>query len=299
MCKNFLNEFDMDTKNKTSKKQHDTHDALHGELTELHAENQDLREVNSRQQDEIAAMKAYIAQLEKDKEASADIKPLSTGNLLGEQVTIGEEFLNRIQAELETVKGIMDESHMTGLLITSIGRMRLQGAGERRYGFIEKVWAMSRDDNAIYYPAFSNYDDMNAMLTEVELLRNIVDISERIRRVAMDHYLVICDAAYNVARMYYRNVREAARAGDTRAEVIFNDLRTYYERMGRRHRDEPTEDEIITDVKGLLHGSKTGRVAVVNESDTVMEGEHKIVDNTKTKGKRAVMKDDVSVEVEE
>jgi hypothetical protein len=276
------------------------HDALHGELKDLHYENGELRNESGCKDDEIAALKAYIAHLESEK--AEDVKPpifRPKAPLLGDQVTIGQDYLVQIQDDLEMAKDVIEESGMASLLITSAGRNRLFGAGERRYGFIEKTYAMSQGENAVYYPQFSSFTDLGKMLTEVEMLRNIVDIAERIRRISMDHYLVISDAAYNVARMYYRNVREAARAGDTRAEVIFNDLKTYYEKIGRTRRGnngEPTENEIMKDVKGLLHGTKKGAVTVVNNADKVVEGEKKFIDHTHKANERNVIEDELKIE---
>jgi len=278
-------------KDKTTPSNVDEH--LHGEIAELHEENTDLRAINSQQQNEINALKKYVAELENEhiaaKLENVDLKH----QLIGKGVLLDSEKLNEIYNALDEVRNSMIDAEMTDLMLNTRDRMRLAGAGERRYGFIHKVHNVSQGENSIYFPALADHDTFNLILTEVEQLRNIVNMAEWIRRLAMDHYLVLCDAAYAIARLYYRAVQDAARTGDAKAQAIFNDLRTYYARFGRRNHDEPTDAEILTDVRGILHGRKVGKVAVARVADKVIKGGKKVIDDSRPAVVERVIEDSV------
>jgi hypothetical protein len=271
-----------------------THHALHGELHELHEENGALRAELNDKDDQIASMRAYIEQMERDKEG---ITP-GDDNKIGESVLIGKDNLDKIYNELIDLSKLLNISKMGDLFLNSKGRRRLMGAGERRWGFIEKTFDMTQGKNSVYYPRYSSVNDFGKLISEIELLFNITELADNIHRICMDHYLVLSNAAYNVARMLYRNVREAANGNDPIAQAIFKDLRTYYEKMGRTRREneeEPTEKQIMTDVKALLHGSKKGEVKVVNEVGKVTEGEKKFIDNTHKAKERNAFEDKIVV----
>jgi hypothetical protein len=190
--------------------------------------------------------------------------------LIGENSTIGKQYLEMLKEELEEANVIMNDIGLPKVFINNAERRRFLGSGERRYGFIEKTWAMSKNDNEVYYPYFSNFEDLKKILEEISVTRNIIDLVEKIRRISMDHYLLLSDAAYNITRLYYRNIRESARSGDVRAEVIFNDLKSYYAPMGKGKRVKVTEKELLRDVKALLHQKKEGEIVIENNDKWLM-----------------------------
>ena len=68
------------------------------------------------------------------------------------------------------------------------------------------------------------------------------------------------------------------------AEQVFNMLQLFWQRP-RRTSGEPTQPEVMRDVRVLLRGTKDGEVVIRNESDQIVKGEKVVVDNTYKAGK--------------
>jgi len=70
------------------------------------------------------------------------------------------------------------------------------------------------------------------------------------------------------------------------AQQVFEILRLFWRRR-RSIAEEPTEQELMRDVRDLLHGKKDGEVVVRNESDSDVKGEKVVIDNTQSAKLRA------------
>jgi hypothetical protein len=71
------------------------------------------------------------------------------------------------------------------------------------------------------------------------------------------------------------------------AAALLSRLQPFFKPTSRRREAEPTEKEIESDVKALLHGTKDGEIIIKNEKPTTSGGVHEIIDDVH-KGHTAV-----------
>jgi hypothetical protein len=258
------------------------------------------------QQAEIDKLKAALAQKELENEAlrnqlaregGSEPPPPPEQSLTGLEVGVASP-MEDVDELYETVRKAMDfiiEKHFDSLHLTGIMRRRLQGAGERRWGSVEMTHQMSENDKQYYTYPLSSWEGLDLLIKNVLRWREVDELAERVARIARDHYLATSNAAYAMARMFYRNVQTAARAGDAGAQGIYNDLKTYYTHLGRRsNTGEPTIPEIETDVNALLHGRKDGKIVIEHEGPKRTKGRTVVVDDVHSKGMHPLVKATVS-----
>ena len=232
-----------------------------------------------RLKNENQALRERLAEMEK---ADAHLQQPDIQSGLDEGIATPVNVVTHIYNDLRTVMADITEQHLDNLHLTGVMRRRLHGAGERRWGLIEMTREMANNDKQFFSPPFSSWEGLDLLTDNVVLWREIDEMAERIGRIARDHYLLTSNSAYAMARIYYRNVQTAARAGDAGAQTIYNDLRTYYERMGRRapgEADEPTIEQIIKDAKAIAKGRKDGKIVIEHESPQATKGKHVMMDD--------------------
>jgi len=162
--------------------------------------------------------------------------------------------------------------------LSTIERIRKRGSGVKRYGFLDKVSDVS-SDNMQFAPQMFSDTALKDILRKIEELRNILLAINQFGRTINDLLLIAGDNAYQLALMYYNSVRELARRRVPGAEQTFRILQQFF-RHGRRQDEEPTEEEVETDVRALLHGKKDGKIVIEHEKPHLVGGKHVVIDET-------------------
>jgi len=185
-----------------------------------------------------------------------------------------EQLLRDINAHLTTMT-----TYMQSEALTHAERLRMQGSGVRRYGFIDKTSDIA-EDNLQFAPAFFNLQSLKDLLRVIEVLRNISVTCEQMTRISNDCLLVAGDDAFQMALGYYNTVREASRRRQPGAQAVFSVLREFFNRP-RHTASEPTIPEVERDVHALLHGTKDGRIVIEHEKPHGEGGKHVVVDEVR------------------
>ena len=196
-----------------------------------------------------------------------------------------QSWLDGLQSVTRDFSAILPQIENTEL--NSTDRMRLNGSGVRRYGFIEKTLDVS-GEYPQFWPAFGDgRDELTMMVREIEVLRNLLVWFRWGARVVQDLLLIAGDDAFRIAVSYYTTAREGAKRKNPEALQVFQMLQLFWKRR-RSIVEEPTEHELLRDAKALLHGRKDGTITVSNESDSVVKGKKVIIDNTMPKPRGGV-----------
>ena len=157
-------------------------------------------------------------------------------------------------------------------------RRRRLGSGIRRYGFIDKTSDLAAQ-NPAFSPAMFSSAELKKFVRELEAVRGFLNISQQLSRVANDCLLLLGDQSFSMALLYYNSVKELAHRNVAGAEAVYRALEPFF-KHGRRPGEEPTEPEVETDVRALLHGKKEGKIVIENEKPHMVGGKHVVVDET-------------------
>jgi hypothetical protein len=82
-----------------------------------------------------------------------------------------------------------------------------------------------------------------------------------------------------MALLFYNNVKAMARRGDPMAKALAATLKTYFKKS-KPSSAEPTNKELLRDVKALERGTKDGKIVIENVKPHMTGGVHKVVDET-------------------
>ena len=167
---------------------------------------------------------------------------------------------------------------LNGFTLTDKERQALNGSGVRRYGFTDKVRDMIvvRPDLTPSYLSPAAYE---TRLRRLEIIRNINAVVAETMRMTTDIMLLYGDEAFKNALMYYGALREAKNRNVTGAATLFRELQAFFHRP-RHTASEPTEKEILRDVRAGIHGKKDVDIHIEHEMPHMVGGKHVVVDET-------------------
>ena len=220
------------------------------------------------------------------KEAHAAIDDLH--NTIDDLHNMAESFFT-----INTTESMLDEAYntikslkiqmadwTTGPELSLSQRRILQGASQRRYGFIDEISDVM-GGNPQFIPSNVIESEYKEDIRKFEIIRNINIALKQILRKTEDIQLVMGDNLYRQGLSYYGAVRDAARRRVEGAQVLFDQLRNFFRnRRNKRYDEEPSEAKALRDARALLHGRKDGEIIIHNEADHIVKGERTIIDET-------------------
>jgi hypothetical protein len=157
-----------------------------------------------------------------------------------------------------------------------LDRSRVNGVGIRRQGFIERCYQLAVE-NTEFLPHWLTIQKFNDDHSHFVELRSLFDTGRQIQELLWNLIMNSADMVYTDALEFYDSVRSAAKRRIDAAESIFEELHIFFRRP-RNGSEEPTEEEVLRDMKALLHGKKDGKIVVENVKPKITKGTHKIID---------------------
>ena len=184
-----------------------------------------------------------------------------------------------VSEALDTINEIIDDfSEYIDNALSLRDRRGMRSPGVRNYGFMDKVSDLAMS-NQEFAPSVFDVVAMKELIRQIELLRDLKVALNKLLRITNDELMIASDEAFNMALMYYNSVRDLARRRVPGAEAVFRELQLFFRRR-RPSTDEPTEAEILRDVKATLHGKKDGKIIIENEKPRMVGGKHVLIDET-------------------
>jgi hypothetical protein len=162
--------------------------------------------------------------------------------------------------------------------LRALDRMRHNGVGLKRLGFIEAAFRLSTKFPQ-YFPHWLNTEKFQNDLDLFNAVRSLVEVCRSLEEKAWNINIEASDMVYTDALEYYSQVQDAARRRVDSAESIYAELHDFF-RHGSRSTEEPTEKQIKRDVNALLHGRKDGEVVIKNIKPKTTGGTHEVIDET-------------------
>ena len=196
---------------------------------------------------------------------------------IDDRTFVSVDNLTQLESDLRPIwEHVMMDWQQQALSPTQ--RRQLLGAGVRRYGFLDKVSDLAVS-NPEFVPPYLNMAQLKSRIRETEMLRDVVAYLQQMLRIFEDLLLINGDEAFRLALMYYNTVRDAARRRVPGALPLYRMLEPFFKRP-RRTTEEPTEQKLMHDVRGLLHGTKEGEIVIENEGKKMTKGKKVVIDET-------------------
>ena len=184
--------------------------------------------------------------------------------------------VNLVNSITDDVLYLMTELNNYAANLRALDRQRHNGVGLRRLGFIEAAFRLSSKFPQ-YFPHWLNTAKFQADLDLFNAVRSLVEVCRSLEEKAWNINVEAADMVYTDALEYYSQVQDAAERRIDSAESIYNELNDFF-RRGSYKGDEPTEKEVLRDMKALMHGRKDGKVVVENVKPKMTGGKHKVID---------------------
>jgi len=188
---------------------------------------------------------------------------------------VPQATIDQINTMLNELKNTLDNFSQH---LRSLDRMRLNGVGIRKLGFIERSYELALE-NAEFLPHYLTLERFGTDIQYFMDFRSLTDLTSQIREKLWNITIQSADIAYTDALEFYASVREAAKRRVDAAETIHNELSIFFKRR-RGETEEPTEVKAKRDFNSLLHGKHDGKIVVENIKPKLSGGKRKVIDET-------------------
>ena len=162
--------------------------------------------------------------------------------------------------------------------LTPVERRRLNSMREKRFGFLMNMYGITQLNPSLM-PSYMTAAGYAADVEDYEHKRALYQALQEFTALVYNSMLTSSNVAYTAAVGYYNFIKEAARQHVPGADAIYNQMKHFF--AVSRHNvedDQPTEAQLLRNVRALTHGTKEGVVVVKNEMPTTTKGELKVVD---------------------
>jgi hypothetical protein len=145
-------------------------------------------------------------------------------------------------------------------------RQRLFGAGVKNYGFIEKAFAIARE-NPDYMPPHLDVGGLRNCQDDLEELRQLFFIVKQFAEAVSFCYLQRSDMCYRLARRIYAGLKEQGNSRVEGAAALYEALKPFFHRR-KRQTGALTQKQYIKTAKKLIQGKADGEMIIKNAMST-------------------------------
>jgi len=203
-----------------------------------------------------------------------------------------QNIIDSLNHDLNAIKNVLDDYSQH---LRALDRMRLNGVGIKKLGFIERAYELALE-NGEFLPHYLTLERFGTDIQYFMDFRSLTDLVTQIREKLWNITIQSADIAYTDALEFYASVREAAKRRVDAAETMHNALSIFFKHH-RGETEQPTEKQELRDAKSLIHGKHDGKIVIENTRPKLTGGKRKIIDETFRDS--AKFKDDIEGEVTE
>jgi len=190
-------------------------------------------------------------------------------------------LIDEITHDLLTIIELVEEYAAN---LRALDRMRHNGVGMKRLGFIEAAFRISTNFPQ-YFPHWLSTAKFKADIDLFNSIRSLIDACRSLEEKVWNINVESADMIYTDALEYYSQVQDAANRRIDSAESLYTELHGFFRGMGPRPKEEPTKKQLKKDFNALERGKKDGEIIVKNISPKTTGGKREIIDETfKVKG---------------
>jgi hypothetical protein len=192
---------------------------------------------------------------------------------------VPQNIIDTLNTDFNSILELLDSFSQH---LRALDRMRLNGVGIKKLGFIERAYELALE-NGEFLPHYLTIERFGTDIQYFMDFRSLTDLVTQIREKLWNITIQSADIAYTDALEFYASVREAAKRRVDAAETLFNALSPFFKSHGRRNangEEVETEKQQIRDAKSLIHGKHDGKIVIENVRPKLTGGSRKIVDET-------------------
>jgi hypothetical protein len=190
-------------------------------------------------------------------------------------------IINMITTDLHSIMEVLDTFAAN---LRALDRIRHNGVGLKRLGFIEAVFRIAAKFPE-YYPHWLNTAKFQADINLFNAIRELLDACRSVEEKAWNINVESADMIYTNALEYYSQVQDAANRRIDSAESLYTELHGFFRGMGPKPKEEPTKKQLKRDFNALERGKKDGEIIIKNVSPKTTGGNREVIDETfKVKG---------------
>jgi hypothetical protein len=188
---------------------------------------------------------------------------------------VPQNTIDNLNNELNQIKSILDDYSQH---LRALDRMRLNGVGIKKLGFIERSYELALE-NGEFLPHYLTIERFGTDIQYFVDFRSLTDLCDQIREKLWNITIQSADIAYTDALEFYSSVREASKRRVDAAETLHHDLSSFFKRH-KTETEEPTVLKAKRDFNSLLHGKHDGKIVVESLRPKMTGGKRKVIDET-------------------
>ena len=184
--------------------------------------------------------------------------------------------LEELRDESVAIDNTLQEIVADGL--SAMNRHQKNAIGDIRLGFVHNIFRYVNDSTE-FNPLGFDVAYYSELIEQLDLTAQTITHLGSATRLLRDITIVTGDVLYGLALLWYRNIQVLAERRVPGAEAIYRELRTQFRHGGRTASAEPTEKQILHDVKALMHGKKDGEIVIEGKAKHTTAAEKSVVDD--------------------
>ena len=145
-------------------------------------------------------------------------------------VSIPEEVLTEVKTKIEEAIALVKPF---SVILTAEDRASLLKVGDKSFNFIAKVFEYTKT-NPEFVPSYLNLADFDIDMKDADGHPEIVALINQLFNYFDDTKLAARSEAYSASLYYYGNVQQAASVNLPGAKAIYDDLKLYFPRTGKK-----------------------------------------------------------------
>ena len=185
-----------------------------------------------------------------------------------------QTLIEMLNHDLNAIKEMLDSFSQH---LRALDRMRLNGVGIKKMGFIERAYELALE-NTEFLPHYLTIERFGADVQYFMDFRSLTDVTAQLREQFWNITIKSADIAYTDALEFYSSVREAAKRRVDAAETLYAALSPFFKRHRMENEEQPTKKQALRDFKGLESGKHDGVLFIENEKPKMTGGKRKIID---------------------
>jgi hypothetical protein len=211
------------------------------------------------------------------EKADSTLKPNPLQSQVFGNILLDPDALSDIFHAAEIVLKSLEA--VTAQALTGMNRHQKNSIAMTRISMVEETMAVASEEPNFTMDGF-DINTYKKLWNQLQTLRTVQTDLVNSERVTRDMIIVTADALWTLTLIYYNFIKNLSKNRVPLAEALFRRLRPFFENRSGSHSAEPTEKQILHDIKAVMHGKKDGEIVVKGHAAHTTPAERTVIDDT-------------------